>query len=110
MEHQVVMKHPIWGHDRLMNSNYLTSQAASVVLFHHERCNGKGYPFGKTRDDIPLYARICAIADTFETLTAASPNSAPMTPFQALTVMQQDMAGSFDSQLFRAFVEMLGSG
>ena len=110
MEHQVVMKHPVWGHDRLMNANYLTSQAASVVLFHHEWCNGKGYPFGKTREDIPLYARICAIADTFETLTSSTPSSGPLTPFEALTVMQQDMAGSFDSRLFRAFVEMLGSG
>lgn len=110
MEHQVVMKHPVWGHDRLMNANYLTSQTASVVLFHHERCNGKGYPFGKTREDIPLYARICAIADTFETLTSPKPSGGPMTPFEALTVMQQDMAGAFDGRLFRAFVEMLGSG
>ena len=109
MEHQIVMKHTVWGHDRLMNANYLTSQAASVVLFHHERCNGKGYPFGKTREDIPLYARICAIADTFETLTSSVSSSSPMTPFEALTVMQRDMAGAFDNRLFRAFVEMLGS-
>lgn len=107
-ERQIVRKHPIWGHDRLMNANYLTSQAASIVLFHHERCNGTGYPFSKTGKDIPLYAKICSIADTFETLTSTAAHGSSMTPYEALTFMQQEMTGQFDHELFKAFVLMLG--
>ena len=106
-EWQVVKKHPIWGHDRLINVNYLTSQSASVLLYHHERCNGSGYPFGKSGEDIPLYARICAIADTFESLMS-SPSGETRTPFEALKIMQQELSGGFDPDLFRAFIMMLG--
>lgn len=107
-ERQVLRKHPIWGHDRLMNANYLTSQAASIVLFHHETCNGTGYPFAKTSRDIPLYAKICSIADTFETLTSTAAHGSSMSPYEALTFMHQEMAGQFDPELFKAFILMLG--
>jgi HD-GYP domain-containing protein (c-di-GMP phosphodiesterase class II) len=110
LELQIVRKHPVWGHDKLMNANYLTSQAASIVLFHHERCNGKGYPFGKSAEDIPLYAKICAIADTFESLTFSAPSGEPRTPFESLSIMQQEMAQEFDANLFKAFIMMLGPG
>ncbi|MFY9397376.1 MAG: HD domain-containing phosphohydrolase [Desulfomonilia bacterium] len=107
-ERQVIRKHPIWGHERLMNANYLTSQAASIVLYHHERCNGTGYPFARSGRDIPLYAKICSIADTFETLTSMAAHGSSMSPFEALSFMQQKMAGQFDPELFKAFILMLG--
>jgi HD-GYP domain-containing protein (c-di-GMP phosphodiesterase class II) len=109
-EWDVIRQHPLWGHDRLLRANYLSDEAVSVVLYHHERFDRKGYPFKKAGDEIPLYARICAIADTFESLTSARPFRQPRTPFEALRIMQTEMAKEFDPELFRAFIMLLGPG
>ena len=107
-EWDIVRKHPLWGHDKLVKARYLSDEAAAVVLYHHERCDGNGYPFRKREGEIPLYARICAIADTFEALTAGRPFRQPKTPFESLRIMQTEMADEFDPELFRAFVMLLG--
>ncbi|HQG32178.1 MAG TPA: HD-GYP domain-containing protein [Deltaproteobacteria bacterium] len=109
-EWDVIRNHPLWGHDKLSKITTLTEGAASIVLYHHERCNGSGYPFKKTGGEIPIYAKICAIADTFESLTAKRPFRPSKTPFEALKIMQREMADEFDPGLFQAFVMLLGSG
>jgi HD-GYP domain-containing protein (c-di-GMP phosphodiesterase class II) len=107
-EWEAVRKHPLWGHDKLSKTGKLTEGAASIVLYHHERCHGRGYPFGLSGNEIPLYAKICSIADTFESLTARRPFRPPKTPFEALTIMQKEMAAEFDPSLFKAFIMLLG--
>ncbi|HNY64775.1 MAG TPA: HD-GYP domain-containing protein [Deltaproteobacteria bacterium] len=107
-EWDVVRKHPLWGHDRLVKAKYLSDEATDIVLYHHERCDKQGYPFRKGGSDIPVYARICAIADTFEALTSDRPFRPARTPFEALRIMQTEMAGEFDPDLFRAFIMLLG--
>lgn len=109
-EWEVVRNHPLWGHDKLVKTGKLTEGGASIVLYHHERHNGSGYPFRKTGNDIPLYAKICAIADTFESLTSKRPFRPSKTPFEALKIMHTEMANEFDPALFRAFVTLLGPG
>lgn len=109
-EWDIIKKHPIWGHDKLMKANYLSDEANAIVLYHHERCDRNGYPFRKSGDEIPLYAKICAIADTFESLTSARPFRQSKTPFEALKIMQVEMANEFDIDLFRAFIMLLGPG
>ncbi len=47
-EWDIIRKHPLWGHDRLMKANYLSDEATSIVLYHHERCDRNGYPFKKS--------------------------------------------------------------
>jgi len=109
-EWDIVRKHPIWGHERLMKSQYVSDEAAAIVLYHHERSDRKGYPFKRLDSSIPLYSRICAIADTFEALISTRPYRNPKTPFEAIKIMQLEMAGEFDPQLFRAFIMLLGPG
>jgi HD-GYP domain-containing protein (c-di-GMP phosphodiesterase class II) len=108
-EWETIRKHPIWGHDKLKKANYESDETTKIILYHHERCNGTGYPFKKSGKEIPIYARICAIADTFESLTAARPFKSPKSPFEALKIMQAEMAHDFDPDLFRAFVMLLGT-
>ncbi len=109
-EWDTIRKHPVWGREKLKKANYENDDATGIVLCHHERCDGSGYPFQKTGSEIPVYAKICAIADTFESLTSGSPLSPPKTPFEALKVMQGTMAQGFDPDLFRAFIMLLGPG
>jgi HD-GYP domain-containing protein (c-di-GMP phosphodiesterase class II) len=109
-EWETIRKHPLWGQDRLRKARYESNEATDIILYHHERCDGNGYPFKKTGSEIPVYAKICAIADTFESLTAGRLYRAPKSPFEALKVMQVEMAREFDPELFRAFILFLGPG
>ena len=109
-EWDIIKKHPIWGHEKLMKANYLSDEATAIVLYHHERCDRNGYPFRKSGDEIPLYAKICAVADTFESLTSARPFRQSKTPFEALKIMQAEMAHEFDLDIFTAFIKLLGPG
>ena len=106
---ETIKKHPLWGHEKLKKANYESHEMDIITMYHHERCNGSGYPFGRTGDEIPVYAKICAIADTFESLTAGRPFKRAKTPFEALKIMQVEMANEFDPDLFRAFIMLLGS-
>lgn len=106
---ETIRNHPVWGKDKLAKANYSSAETSDVILYHHERCDGTGYPFKKTGDEIPLYAKICAIADTFDSLTAGRPYKKPKTPFEALKTMNVEMAREFDADLFKAFIMMLGS-
>jgi HD-GYP domain-containing protein (c-di-GMP phosphodiesterase class II) len=109
-EWETIRKHPVWGQDRLRKANYESVEATAVILYHHERCDGNGYPFKKSGSEIPVYAKICAIADTFESLTAGRPYRLPKSPLEALRIMQVEMAREFDPELFRAFIMLLGPG
>ena len=106
----LIRMHPMWGYDRLLETGHLTPEAAAIVLSHHERHDGSGYPFAREGDGIPTYAKICAIADTFESLTASRPYRKSMKPFHALKVMQQEMAAELDAEMFKSFILLFGPG
>jgi HD-GYP domain-containing protein (c-di-GMP phosphodiesterase class II) len=109
-EWETIRKHPLWGQDRLRKVSYESDETTEIILYHHERCDGNGYPFKKSGSEIPVYAKICAIADTFESLTAGRPFRSPKSPFEALRIMQVEMAREFDPELFSAFIMLLGPG
>lgn len=109
-EWETVKRHPVWGQEKLRKANYLDDEATGIVLYHHERCDGSGYPLRKAGDEIPVFAKICAIADTFESLTSGRPFSPSKSPFEALRIMQGNLARGFDPKLFKAFIVLLGPG
>lgn len=106
-ERAIIHLHPLWGYDMLLECGHLTPEAAAIVLCHHERHNGSGYPFKREGDGIPFYAKICAIADAFESLTSERPYRKAETPFNAFRIMQNEMRDEFDPQLFKAFIMLL---
>lgn len=63
------------GYNVLHDTNQLTSECKRIVLQHHERSDGKGYPDGLKGDDIHLYGKICSIADVFDALTSDRPKN-----------------------------------
>lgn len=68
-EWEIMRQHPVVGHELIQEIDFLDG-AADIVLAHHERFDGSGYPFGLEGEDIPLGARIFAIADAVETITS----------------------------------------
>jgi HD-GYP domain-containing protein (c-di-GMP phosphodiesterase class II) len=68
-EWEYMKKHPEFGANILQKS-HLLSELSEIVLMHHERYDGKGYPLGKSGEDIPLGARIIAICDSIDAMTS----------------------------------------
>jgi HD-GYP domain-containing protein (c-di-GMP phosphodiesterase class II) len=83
----------------------ILSMAADIALYHHEHWDGRGYPKRKRGEDIPLEARIVAVADVFDALTTARPYRPAVPENTALEVMMADQGTQFDPAVFDAFVE-----
>jgi diguanylate cyclase (GGDEF)-like protein len=78
------------------------------VLAHHERVDGRGYPEGLAGDAIPIEARILAVADAYEAMTADRAYRPAMAPEAAQEELQRCAGTQFDSQVVRAFLGVLG--
>lgn len=78
-----------------------------IALTHHERWDGDGYPRGLSSDDIPLYGRICAVADVFDALTTHRPYRDAVPVPEALDKMKEERGKHFDPELLDLFLENL---
>jgi putative nucleotidyltransferase with HDIG domain len=67
-EYDIIKEHVIVGESILSNIEF-DSEIVDIVKYHHERCDGSGYPYGMACDEIPILARILAVADTFDAMT-----------------------------------------
>ena len=81
--------------------------ASEIVLAHHEKYNGTGYPKGLKGEEIPYTARIVAIADVFDALTTERPYKKAWTVDEALELIKKEAGEHFDPQLVSKFVEII---
>jgi HD-GYP domain-containing protein (c-di-GMP phosphodiesterase class II) len=81
-----------------------------LVLHHHERWDGSGYPLGRKGEEIPLEARVLCIADSFDAMTSTRPYRAPKTPDEALNELERCAGTQFDPELVEAFAEAWNDG
>ncbi len=96
-------RHPRIGHDMLKDISFL-SGAANIVLAHHERFDGKGYPRGLAADEIPLGARMFVLADTFDAMTSDRPYRAALTPEASREEIIRCSGTQFDPKCVQAFL------
>lgn len=102
LEYDYVKEHPVRGSIILTQSRAL-SNLAPFVRYHHERWDGSGYPFGLQGEAIPPGARIIAIADSFEAITAHRVYQSARTPLWALEEMRRCAGSHFDPTLVETF-------
>jgi putative two-component system response regulator len=95
-------KHPEMGVELVHGIHYLDS-AVPVILYHHERWNGSGYPFGLKGENIPVSARIVAIADSFDAMTTERPYRKELTPKQAFNEVVSGSGTQYDPLMVDAF-------
>lgn len=100
---ELVKKHSRWGADMAVLAR-LPQAAVNVILYHHERYDGCGYPAGLKGDDIPLEARIAAIADVYDALTSIRPYRSKMSLIQARELMFSRKGNHFDPELTDIFL------
>ena len=104
-EFDIMKTHVELGGHILSKSTWLTA-ARDVVLNHHEKFNGSGYPHRIKDKEIPLSARIFAIVDVFDALTSKRPYKEPMPLEQSLDILRRDTGSHFDPDLVAVFVNI----
>ncbi len=102
-EYAVIQNHPQEGYD-LLKSHGVSDPVCQAALKHHERLDGSGYPSGLTGGDIPPFARLVAIADVYDAMTAARIYRPPLCPFQAVEQLEKDGLGKFDAGFLMTFL------
>ncbi|MGZ5095800.1 MAG: HD-GYP domain-containing protein [Burkholderiales bacterium] len=90
----------------IVDESELLDAAVNVVGFHHERYDGGGYPHGVQGEKIPLEARLFALVDVFDALTASRTYKPALTAAQALALMAKERGSHFDPCLLDSFIEM----
>jgi putative two-component system response regulator len=109
-EMQKIKRHTTLGAEILSNSTSPLLQAGeTIALNHHERWDGSGYPHGITGEEIPLSARLCAIADVFDALTTPRPYKKEISPEDAWRLIAGASDTLFDPMLVQVFTDELPS-
>jgi len=107
-EWAVMKRHTTIGHAILSNSQSAYMQIGAVIaLNHHERFDGKGYPNGLKGEEIPLIARVVAVADVFDALVSARPYKPAWTTEDAISYIKQQVGTQFDPNCVQAFLDQL---
>ncbi|OGD71681.1 MAG: hypothetical protein A2Y64_09585 [Candidatus Coatesbacteria bacterium RBG_13_66_14] len=100
----VVRRHPIVGEALVGGVPYL-EEAARTIRHHHERWDGEGYPNRLAGEEIPLPARILAIAESYDAMTSERPYRHPLTTERALLELEGNAGEQFDPELVPLFIE-----
>jgi putative nucleotidyltransferase with HDIG domain len=100
-EFEIIKQHPDWG-TQVAREARLPEAVVNVILYHHERCDGSGYPAGLSGKAIPVEARIAAIADVFDALTSDRPYRKGNTIADATAILN-GMSGLLDAELLEIF-------
>lgn len=81
------------------------NEAKNLATYHHEKWNGKGYPMGLSGEDIPLSARVMAVADVFDALVSRRSYKEPFSFEKAVDIIKSDSGTHFDPEVVKAFLD-----
>lgn len=108
-EFELIKKHPVIGND-ILKDIHMISGVAEGALYHHERYDGHGYPYGLAGEEIPDYARIIGIADAYDAMTSNRIYRPKLTQEKVIKEFEKGRGSQFDPQLTDLFLEMLRGG
>ncbi|MGC9045801.1 MAG: HD-GYP domain-containing protein, partial [Thermodesulfovibrio sp.] len=108
-EFEIIKRHPEYGAKILSKVNFcIKSGICEMVLYHHERWNGSGYPKGLREKDIPLGARIIAVADVLSALLQERPYRKAFSWDEAMEEITKNSGILFDPDVVNALIEVEG--
>lgn len=106
-EWSVMRRHPKIGHQILAQVGEKFEQVSHIVVAHHERWDGRGYPYGLSEDMIPLGARILSVADSYDAMTSDRPYRAALSEAEAQAELRNCAGHQFDPHVVEAFIRVL---
>src|SRR5579863_9097246 len=107
-ERSIMRYHPLIGRSILEQIGGIFKQVGYIVVAHHERWNGRGYPHGLKKEDIPLSARILAVVDSYDAMISSRPyREEPFTVLQAKTELERCAGSLYDPSVVEALLQVL---
>lgn len=107
---EVLKRHPELGFQHLQSHGRVGTAALNMTRQHHERLDGSGYPQGLTAGQIDPLAKICAVVDSFDAMTALRPfKKRALTVQQACAALQEDTPDKYDADIVAAWIDLLKS-
>jgi putative nucleotidyltransferase with HDIG domain len=107
-EFAVMKKHTTFGRNILASLPRLAHSAVDVAYSHHERMDGKGYPRGLAGHQIPLFAKIVGLVDTYDAITSSRVYDKGRASMEALQTIHRNKGAQFDADLAVEFIRMIG--
>jgi ribonuclease P protein subunit RPR2 len=104
-ERAVMRRHPELG-VKIVEPIGFSPMATDVIMWHHERWNGEGYPHGLRREEIPLAARAFAVADAYDAMTSDRPYRAALPTGDSLQVLKDAAYTEFDPDVVEIFLDL----
>ena len=103
-EYNIIKTHSLQGYNILKDKS-IDENVKQIALMHHERCDGSGYPLGLSDDKINMYAKIVAIADVYDAMTAARVYRGPLCPFKVISIFESEGLQKYDGHFILTFLE-----
>lgn len=107
VEFDSIKKHPRWGFEKLCRRDDITFGQLMMVYQHHERVAGEGYPVGCPGREIHEWARLCAVVDVYEALTANRPYRAPYGSRDVVEIMSRGSGMHFDEEMLTCWLTII---
>ncbi|KMQ52538.1 metal dependent phosphohydrolase [Chitinispirillum alkaliphilum] len=107
-EYDAIKQHPSLGVELLDETGVFSSVCKSIVMQHHERWNGGGYPEGISKENIMVPAMICALSDTYDNLTTKTENRRECLPQEAMALIFQGVDEEYPPYMVDAFIRLMG--
>lgn len=108
-EFKEMKNHPLYVYDMIKESTDIDDKIKKAVLFHHERMDGSGYPYKLAGSEISLYARIIAIADTYDAMTSNRVYKKKATPFKSFDMFLTEGIALYDVEVLNTFLSNIST-
>ncbi len=102
-----IRRHPLYGIELLRLNPRVRNLSREIVLHHHEKINGTGYPHGLRDAEIPMITRVATIVDVFDALTTRRPYKKALRAYPALRIMRDEMPKEIDPSILRSLISIL---
>lgn len=102
----IMKKHPLYGYE-LLDRTSVPEIGKKVVIQHHEKINGVGYPYGLKKDQFPLVSQVVSICDAYDAMTTNRCYQKALKPFHAFEIITQQLKDHFDLRVVEGFIHLL---